>query len=669
MACPNCRAEVAGSPFCPQCGYRLDDQAEYPPQQHDSHGKPDASARRQNLVRHWAFPLLVLFVVIAFGVLALALIGFRDGQMEHELATRHAAAIHYNRGKVYLDVGWYQMAEAEFDEALRLVPGYTQAQEGQRIAQLEQTVTPSPTPSPSPPPTTTPLVPTPTPEVVVIPVTEVLFKEGTAHYENAEWEQAILKLEQLRLEDITYQPERVNEMLFQSYYHYGMELDDQDMVEAAIAQYSRALSLRPRHPEVEPLRRRADLYQSALDVWNVDWETAVNYLSALYELASDYKDAADRLYQASTIYAQMLIKQDRYCSAAKLYEQAIEIRDGEPDIVKLAEDTRHLCQFTTPAPTQTPPSDQMPYVEGKVHLGTLVATCYDSLTHRYDLCAQDAESDVSSTWIAQAEQPALSLDGSLLAYRSTDPERPGLYAIRIVSTTIPITESTTVSESLTASSTVTTVTLLTITAESEAHYPTWSPDGTRVAYTQYDEAQEDWFIYIAQIGSTTPPQRIRKGEWPNWGSHGLLALTTCGGENDCGIHIYDPTRGRLRRVTASRQDRAAAWSPSGDEIAYLSDIGLSTNLYVAHVTAESATVRQITRNLFIDVMPAWSPDGQRIAYITNHDDDWAIYTIHPQGGQEKRIGTLGAESADWQRLRLAWAAQIIPPLGPVLEGQ
>jgi Tol biopolymer transport system component len=70
-------------------------------------------------------------------------------------------------------------------------------------------------------------------------------------------------------------------------------------------------------------------------------------------------------------------------------------------------------------------------------------------------------------------------------------------------------------------------------------------------------------------------------------------------------------------------------------------------------------VRQITRNLFTDIMPIWSPDGQRIAYITNRDDDWAMYVLHPYGDQQERVATIGAESADSRRFRLSWIAGVI----------
>jgi tetratricopeptide (TPR) repeat protein len=598
---------------------------------------------------------LLLLVVIAFGVLGLALTGFRDGQRDRDLATQREAAIHYERGQVYLEVGWYQMAEAEFEAALRLAPNYADARDKLQTAQAEQTITPSPTPSPSSTPTSTPVVPTSTPAVVVLPVSQVLFEEGREHYANQEWDQAISKLEQLRAEDITFQADQVNEMLFDSYHSYGLELEQQDMVESAIRQYSRALDIR-RDPEVETLRRRADLYRSALDVWSVNWESTVNYLTALHLLAPDYKDTADRLYQASIEYAEIVVRQERYCAAAELYEQALEIRGEDAEMAKLESDARHLCQVTTPVPLGTPTPNGSLYAQGQVHIGTLAATCYDSRKDQYNICAQTAKDNALQVWMTQAEQPALTLDGSWLAFRSTVPERPGLYAVPIVATTITSTLDVTDTISTTVYATGAVVT---ITTASSAHYPSWSPDSTRIAYTQYSAESEGWFIYLAEVGTGELPRQIREGEWPDWGPGGWLAFSTCSGENNCGIHVFNPDTWELRKLTASKQDRAPAWSPSGDEIAYMSDIGVSLNLYVVHTA--SGNVRQITRNLFTDGMPVWSPDGQRVAFVSDRNDDWSVYTTHPYPGvrQTRWIAALGAESADWQRAQLSWVAPAI----------
>ena len=631
MICPDCKAEIPDYAYCPHCGR---------PTGRTAGAMYPVSRRIRTVFRRWVLPIVILVVVIAFGVLAMALQGFRDGTQERDLANRHQADVLYNRGEAYLECGQYQLAEAHFKEALRLVPSHAGAEDKLAMSQARQTVTPSPT---SPPPTSTPVIPTPTPEVVVVPLTDVLYDEGRAHYERGDWQAAISTLQQLRLEDINYSVETVTEMLFDSHYRLGMELDDQGQVEAAILQYDRALDLKPRHPLVSELRRRADLYQSALTDWAVDWESVVNFLIALYHLAPDYKDATDRLYDACLEYGHLLIKNERYCAASRVFGQAAEIRADDEDVLKKEADTAYLCLVTTPVPFETPTPDGPLSSWSQVHLGTLVATCYNPRDDQYDICAQTAADNTLRTWIPQAEQPAVSLDGVWLAYRSSDPDRPGLYALDLISST-----------------------LVTVTTESSAHYPSWSPDATQLAYTQYDEEQADWFIYIARVGADgMPPEQIRRGSWPNWGPTGWIAFSTCGSENDCGIYTYDPASAELRKLTHTKQDRAAAWSPSGDELAYISDIGLSLNLYV--VQTKTQHVRQITKNLFTDVMPTWSPDGQRIAFLTNHNDDWSVYSIHPWPGQgqAERMVTVGVKSADWERMQLAWSARVLsPPVAP-----
>ena len=226
MICERCQNEVQDLPFCPHCGYRLDGKDNHPPQEESLPDEPNGRARRRRFLRRWVYPLALLLVVIAFGVTGLALLGFQDGVRDHELASQHQAEIHYNRGLIYLEWGQYQLAEAEFEEAVRLVSNYGDAEEKRRLAQVKQTVTPTATPTATPTPTPTPVVPTPTTEVVVVvvPVTEVLFNQGQAHYEKKEWEQAISTLEQLRSEDIDFESDQVTEMLFDSHHQYGVSL-------------------------------------------------------------------------------------------------------------------------------------------------------------------------------------------------------------------------------------------------------------------------------------------------------------------------------------------------------------------------------------------------------------------------------------------------------------
>jgi Tol biopolymer transport system component len=141
--------------------------------------------------------------------------------------------------------------------------------------------------------------------------------------------------------------------------------------------------------------------------------------------------------------------------------------------------------------------------------------------------------------------------------------------------------------------------------------PTWSPDGTKIAFWR---------------------DIPRKGKRPE-----VLA-----------VYVMPATGGAARRVVGGPAGSFATypdWSPDGRRIvfSYWQD-GVHQDLYT--VTAEGRDLRRLTRTGHA-VAPAWSPDGRTIVFSNNG----RLSAIPAGGGKVRALGdetvTNSCEGADW----------------------
>jgi Tol biopolymer transport system component len=143
--------------------------------------------------------------------------------------------------------------------------------------------------------------------------------------------------------------------------------------------------------------------------------------------------------------------------------------------------------------------------------------------------------------------------------------------------------------------------------------PAWSPDGSRIAYTVYQEGGPEGLT--EQIWTVNPD---------GTGPRPLVDLGECGPSCAGGL----------------------AWSPDGSTLAFHSQHATYPNavpawaIYV--VRADGSDVRQITDKLDRDSLwPAWSPDGSRIAFVRRDDlqgGGGQLYTATPDGSDVRPVG-------------------------------
>ena len=123
--------------------------------------------------------------------------------------------------------------------------------------------------------------------------------------------------------------------------------------------------------------------------------------------------------------------------------------------------------------------------------------------------------------------------------------------------------------------------------------PSWSPDGTKLAYVSFEKKKPVIFVQSLVSG-----QRI--------------VLANFKGNNS-----------------------APAWSPDGSKLAIVLTYSANSQIYV--INADGTGLQQVSFSNGIDTEPEWSPDGSSIYFTSNRGGGPQIYRMPASGGEAKRV--------------------------------
>jgi Tol biopolymer transport system component len=105
-----------------------------------------------------------------------------------------------------------------------------------------------------------------------------------------------------------------------------------------------------------------------------------------------------------------------------------------------------------------------------------------------------------------------------------------------------------------------------------------------------------------------------------------------------------------RLIASTFRDVYPKYSPDGSRLAFYSDRGGSTQVWISNSDGEQA--RQIT---FVKPgqagTPTWSPDGRTLSVGSNTTGQYQAYTVSPDGGKLKQLtqGPFANFGATWSR--------------------
>jgi Tol biopolymer transport system component len=184
-----------------------------------------------------------------------------------------------------------------------------------------------------------------------------------------------------------------------------------------------------------------------------------------------------------------------------------------------------------------------------------------------------------------------------------------------------------------------------ITQDGNNFTPSWSRDGSKIAFSRQGPQDTRRFIYMMNPDGTnlnkinTAPSSDVDPFDPTWSPDGSkIAFQTYVGSNAEIFVMNVDGSNRINLTNNSEIDAAPRWSPDGTKIAFVSsrdfpgisgDVTRGFEIYV--MNADGSNPTRLTNNTFSDSNPSWSVDSSKLAFDSNRDGNFEVYVMNADG--------------------------------------
>ncbi len=171
---------------------------------------------------------------------------------------------------------------------------------------------------------------------------------------------------------------------------------------------------------------------------------------------------------------------------------------------------------------------------------------------------------------------------------------------------------------------------------SDSH-PTWSPDGTKIAFTRYLQPTKTRLYVVRKDGT----QKTKLADAPTlaedvaWSPDGSRLAFTCRHDGDHDICVVNSDgSAQVNLTTGPGYDSHPAWSPDGKRLAFHSYRDYACGIHL--MNSDGSEPRLLAKSCG-GYQPPWSPDGEKVAFTAVRGSATQVCVINADGTDEHAL--------------------------------